>query len=308
MLRKIGTHTKEVLFNPGLIILKINDWGWLKWLPDKQLLKLIYWVRIGKRLNLNTPTTFNEKLNWMKLNDRNPVYTDLVDKYEVRNHVKRLLGEEYLIKLIGVYDNFDEIDFEKLPKRFVIKCTHDSGGIVICEDKANFNISEARRKINRGLKKNFFFHGREWPYKNVNPRVICEEFVETKDGYLPRDYKIFCFNGEPKFFYIVSDRGRSAKMDCFDIQWNKYKLMQHYPNSDYDIEKPKNWDDMIRCAKILSEGLPHVRVDFYIDAKDRVLFGELTLLHFSGCEKFIPDSFDEYFGKMLELPTITQGG
>jgi hypothetical protein len=308
MLGEIGTHIKKVLLNPGLIILKFNDWGWLNWLPDKLLLKLIYRVRIGRKLNLKRPTTLNEKLNWLKLYDRDPAYTDLVDKYEVRNHVKRLIGEEYLVKLLGVYDSFDEIDFKKLPNKFAIKCTHDSGGVFICTDKANFNIDKTRKEIDRRLKKNFFFHGREWPYKNIKPRIICEELIEAQDGNLPRDYKIFCFNGKPGFFYVISDRGRTAKLDCFDMEWNRYPLRQHYPNSNYDIKKPKNWDDMIRCTQILSEGFPHVRVDFYIDANEKVLFGELTLLHFSGCEKFIPDSYDEFFGKMLVLPGITRRG
>lgn len=262
----------------------------------------MYAVRMGKKLNLDTPKTYNEKLQWLKLNDRNPLYTRLVDKYEVRKHVAALIGEQYLVPIEGVYNNFDEIDFSKLPKRFVLKCTHDSGGLVVCTDKNCLDLSIARRKINSCLKKNYYHHGREWPYKHVKPRIICEHFIETHDGNPPRDYKIFCFNGEPKFLFVASDRGRGTKFDFFDMNWNKYPLKQHYPNSDYIIEKPKQWDDMIRCARILSKGFPHVRVDFYIDVNERVLFSELTFSHFSGGEKFEPDYYDEYFGRYLTLP------
>jgi hypothetical protein len=305
MFSGIGANVKKALINPSLVVLKLNQWGWFNWMPDVLFLNLIYQARLGRKLNIKTPATLNEKINWMKLYDKIPDYTLLVDKYEVRNHIKELIGDQYLVKLLGIYNNFDEIDFEKLPNKFVIKCTHDSGGIVICTDKANLNIGETKVKINSCLKKNFYLHGREWHYKKIKPRIICEELIETHDGYLPRDYKIFCFNGTPRFFSVIYDRGRGAKMDFYDMEFNKYPLMQHYPNSDYDFERPKNWDDLIRCAQILSKGYPHVRVDFYIAAKDKVLFGELTFSHFSGCEKFIPESYDEYFGKMLVLPITT---
>ena len=176
------------------IIRFLSNKNSINWIPDSIVLKCIYRSELNKKLNLNNPKTFNEKLQWLKLYDRKDIYTTMVDKYEAKKYVAGIIGEEYIIPTIGIYNSFDEIDFDKLPKRFVMKCTHDSGGIIICKDKSNFNKVLAKKKIEKSLKKNYYYGGREWPYKNVKPRIIIEEYMEDKKHHELRDYKIFCFN------------------------------------------------------------------------------------------------------------------
>lgn len=219
---------------------------------------------MGKKLNLKNPKTFNEKLQWLKLYDRNPLYTKLADKYEVRQYVKEKIGEQYLVPLIGVYNSVEEIPFDVLPEQYVLKCTHDSGTAIIKNATNKISVTEIKNKLKKALKRNYYYEHREWCYKNNRPRIICEQIIKTKDNNPPRDYKIFCFDGQPKFLFVASDRGRGTKFDFFDIEWNKYPVMQHYPNSSYKIEKPKKWDEMVACAKKLSAGFTHVRVDFYM--------------------------------------------
>lgn len=296
-----GSKIKRVLNDPSILIPYLSSKLNLKWIPDKLLLKILFRARIGKRLNLEKPSTFNEKLQWLKIHDKNPMYTQLVDKYEVRKYIAEKIGDQYLIPLIGVYDTFNEIDFDSLPNQFVLKCTHDSGGVIICKDKSKLDRSLAERKINKHLKKNYYWLKREWPYKYVKPRIICEEYVEDKSSKELKDYKFFCFNGEPKVFFIASDRGTDTRFDFFDLNFNRLPLKNHYKNSDKKIEKPKNLDEMIKFSRILSDKIPHVRVDFY-EVNGEVFFGELTFYHFSGFEKFEPEKYDRLFGSWLELP------
>lgn len=266
--------------------------------------KLIYWSKMGRKLNLKNPKTFNEKLQWLKLYDKNPKYIKLVDKYEVRKFVMETIGAENLVPIIGVYDTPDDIPFDQLPEKYVLKCTHDSGTVIIKNSLCRLSEDEIRDILRKSIKKNYFYKYREWPYKNVKPRIICEELIKTVDNNPPKDYKIFCFDGVPKFLFIASDRGRGTKFDFFDINWNKYSFTQHYPNSDYDIQKPSKWNHMFDCAAKLSKGLPHVRVDFYVDADDSVLFSEMTLTHFGGVEPFKPDYYDTYLGELLIIPKL----
>jgi hypothetical protein len=257
-----------------------------------------------KKLNLLDPSTFNEKLQWLKLHDRNPIYTSLVDKYEVRKFIEKTIGREYLVPLLGVYDKVEDIDFSSLPDQFVLKPTHTSGNVIICRDKAKLDIGLTNKTLVKWLKREYFWYQREWPYKNIKPRIICEELIKTKDGNPPKDYKIFCFNGEPKFAFVASDRGLNTKFDFFDMNWKRQILKQHYPTSDYIIERPRQWEKMIELAKILSKGIPHVRVDFYIDSSDQILFGELTFYHFSGSEKFEPEFYDYLLGSWIDLSLV----
>ena len=164
-------------------------------------------------------------------------------------------------------------------------------------------INQIRKVLNDGMKRNYYFTHREWGYKHIKPRIICEQLIRTNDKNPPRDYKLFCFDGEPKFFYVASDRGRGTKFDFFDMEWNKYPVMQRYPNSDYVITRPKKWDEMVECARKLSKGLLHVRVDFYVDSEDNIFVGELTLCHLGAFEKFKPAEYDKYFGQFLNLPS-----
>lgn len=285
--------------NRKVILRKIKEV--LKFLPDKAYIQLYYFVQFKHFCNLENPKTYNEKLNWLKLNDRNPEYIKLVDKYEVKKFVSNIIGEEYVIPTIGIWDNFDDINFDLLPNQFVLKCTHDSEGIVIVKDKSKLDKQQARKKINKALKCNYYYIGREWPYKNVKPRIIAEKYMEDDKLKELRDYKFFCFNGQPTVMYIASDRGiGKTKFDFYDMNFNHLNIIQHYPNASEKIEKPKNFDKMLEVSKKLSNNLKHVRVDFY-EVNGKIYFGEFTFYHLSGLQPFIPDEWDYKFGEWLDL-------
>lgn len=303
MKRKLTEYVIKFLKNPKMIIPFFGDKGLFNWMPDEFYLKMIYQIKIDRKLNLEFPKTFNEKLQWLKLNDRKPEYTQMVDKYEVREFVKKTIGEEYLIPLIGVYENFEEINFDQLPNQFVLKCTNDSGGLVICKEKNKLDIKKSRKKINRCLKRNFYHMYREWPYKNVKPRIICEKYMSDESGIELKDYKFFCFNGTPKSLYVGSNRAIDTRFDFYDMEFKHIPLIQKYKNSENRIIKPKGFDEMVRLATKLAKNIPHVRVDFY-DINGKVYFGELTFYHLSGLVKFEPKEYDEQFGIWLELPQI----
>ena len=254
-----------------------NPRKWILWLlnkkiayliPDKTYLSLKYWALMNKKINWIYPINFNEKLQWLKLYDRNPDYIQMVDKYEVRNYISKTIGEEYLIPLIGVYDNFDEIDFDKLPEQFVLKCNHDSGGVIICKDKSKFDIKVARHKINKCLKINYYYEHREWPYKNVQPRIVCEEFISETDN-TPNDYKVLCFNGKAKLIGVHTDRFTNHKCDNYDIRWNKTTISKYCPMSDLIYEKPKQFEKLIQLSELLAANIIHVRIDWFI-VKDKL--------------------------------------
>lgn len=273
----------------------------LRFLPDALYIQLNYFAHFKKPCNLRNPKTYNEKLNWLKLHDRNPLYTTLVDKYEVKEYVARLIGEQYIIPTLGVWDSFDEIDFEQLPDQFVLKCTHDSEGLVVVRDKSTLDKSAAKKKIEAALKQNFYYIGREWPYKNVRPRIIAEKYMEDHtDGEL-RDYKFFCFDGAPKAMFVASDRASDhVKFDYFDLDFNHLDIKQKYPHAEKLLRKPVTFDQMIDLSRVLSKGFPHVRVDFY-EVDGHLYFGELTFYHFSGFMPFEPDKWDKVFGDWLGI-------
>lgn len=273
--------------------------------PDKMFLKIKYRIHCGKKLNLKNPQTFNEKLQWLKLYDRKDIYTTMVDKYEAKKYVASVIGEEYIIPTLGVYDKFDEIDFDKLPNQFVMKCTHDSGGIVIVKDKSKFDKEVARKKINKFLKRKFYYTNREWPYKNVKPRIIIEKYMEDKkDGEL-RDYKLFCFNGKFEMMFIATNRQGEGDtyFDFFDRDFGHLPFTNGHPNAPELPHKPKGFDEMIRLAEKLSKGIPHVRVDFY-DVNGKIYFGEMTFFHWSGFVKYEPEEWDYKIGKMLDISSV----
>lgn len=276
----------------------------MRFIPDSIYIQIYYFAHFKKFCDLKKPSTYNEKLNWLKLHDHNLLYPTLVDKYEAKEYVARIIGNEYIIPTLGVWDTFDDIDFEKLPNQFVLKCTHDSEGLVIVKDKKELDKNAAKEKIEAALKQNFYYIGREWPYKDVKPRIIAEQYMEDHiDGEL-RDYKFFCFDGEPKAMFIASDRASDhVKFDYYDLKFNHLDIKQKYPHAQEALRKPDTFEKMIDFSKILSKGFPHVRVDFY-EVDGHLYFGELTFYHFSGFMPFEPDRWDKVFGDWLKLPKV----
>lgn len=291
------------IFSKELLFRLRFDMGKYDKMPDEEYLKLRFKVRMKKELNLDEPKTFNEKLQWLKLYDRNPEYTRMVDKYEAKKYVADIIGEEYIIPTLGVWDRFEDIDFDALPNQFVLKCTHDSGGLVIVKDKQNLDIKKAKNKIEKSLATNFYLRGREWPYKNVKPRIIAEVYMEDeKSGELP-DYKYFCFNGEAKVMFIATERSakEETKFDFYDMDFNHLPFTNGHPNSTKNIEKPEKFDEMKILAEKLSKGIPQLRVDFY-EVNGKIYFGELTFSHWGGFVPFNPPEWDLKLGEYITLP------
>lgn len=283
------------------ILISLNNKGLLNWMPDIIFLKFMFRIRIGKKLNLINPQTYNEKLQWIKLYDRRDIYPILVDKYEAKKYVAQIIGKEYIIPTIGVWNKFEQIDFSILPKQFVIKCTHDSGGLVICKDKNTLKFDQVEKKINNCLKKNYYWHNREWPYKKVPPRIIIEKYMEDHLTKELRDYKIYCFNGQAKIFSIYSGRSKnSTKANFYDTNFNLLNISWGYPNIKENILRPKNMEKMIELAERLSVDIPEVRVDFY-DVNGKIYFGELTLFDGGGFDKICPESWDKKLGDLIVI-------
>lgn len=273
-------------------------------LPDKIYLQIYYRRIFGRKLNLKEPKTFNEKTQWLKLYDRNPTYSKMVDKYEAKNYVENKIGKEYIIPTLGVWEEFDKINFSELPNQFVLKTTHDSGGVVIVKDKDKMNLVKTKKIIEDSLNNNYYLQGREWPYKNVKHRIIAEKYMVDESGYELKDYKFFCFNGIAKVMFIASDRqntNEETKFDFFDMEFNHLPFTNGHPNSNKIIIKPKSFEKMKKLAEILSEGIPQVRIDFY-DINGNIYFGEMTFSHWSGFVPFIPDEWDYRLGSMINLP------
>ncbi len=296
-------HILKAAINPYyLFYVLAMKYDRLHWMQDDTFLKLVFRGFFGKKLDLDNPKTFNEKIQWLKLYDRRPEYTDMVDKYKVRNFVAQTIGKEYLIPLLGVWDSFDDIDFSKLPNQFVLKCTHDCGSVVLCKDKTNFDYNAARKSLSSCLKRNAFYYGREWPYKNVVPRIVAEEFVSDgrNDSELT-DYKFFCFNGKAEYCLVISGRFSNQKSETFfDRDWRPAPFSRRFPtNTDYP--RPRLFNEMLNLADKLSGSFPFVRVDLY-QVDDRVYFGETTFFPGSGLEKFYPDEWDCKLGRLITLP------
>ena len=273
-------------------------------LPDKLYLKWIYYLETGKRLNLDNPQRYNEKLIWLKIFYRNPLWTQLVDKYAVKEIVSEQVGELYVAPVLGVWDRAEEIEWGKLPDQFVLKTTHDGGnnGVFIVKDKSQIDINTLTRKINHSLNTDTSIKGREWPYKNVKRCIFAEQYLEDATGEL-RDYKFFCFGGEVKYLFIATERqsGGEVKFDYFDADFNHLNLVQKHPMSGKKIEKPKMFEQMKELAAKLSKGLPEVRVDLY-EVDGRIYFGEFTFFHHDGIVPFHPDEWDFIWGDQIHLP------
>ncbi len=269
---------------------------------DGEFLKRQFLYHLGYPLNLEHPRTFNEKLQWLKLYNRKPEYVNLVDKYTVKKYIANLLGNECIIPTLGVWDTFDEIALDQLPKQFVLKCTHDSGGLVICKDKSQFDKITAKKKLELSLKRNYYYRNREWQYKDVKPRIIAEKYMEDANKEL-RDYKFFCFDGVAKAMFIATERGSSGetKFDFYDMDFKHLDIINGHPNSSKELRKPENFQKMIDMAESVSKDIPQVRVDFY-EVDGLVYFGELTFAHWGGLVPFQPETWDEKFGSWISLP------
>ena len=272
--------------------------------PDKLYLSILFWCRMGKKVNWKHPQTFSEKIQWLKLYDRRPEYTIMVDKVKAKEHVASIIGEDYIIPTLGVWKNPDDIDFSKLPDRFVLKCNHNSGlGMYICKDKSKMDIEKVKEDLRKGLKQDYFINNREWPYKDVPRRAFAEAYMEDEYGEL-RDYKWFCFDGEVKALFIATDRSKGeheTRFDFFDENYNHLPFTNGHPNADVLPEKPKMFEQMKELAAKLSKGIPHVRIDFY-EVGAHIYFGEMTFFHWSGLMPYEPEEWDFIFGSWLKLP------
>ena len=274
-------------------------------IPDRIYLQIVYFKHFRRFINFNSPKTFNEKIQWLKLNYRNEEDTKLVDKYRVKQYITKLIGEEYVIPTLGVWKNVDDIDFKSLPEKFVLKCNNDSGGIVICKNKKDFDEAKAKGFLKERLKNNGYWYGREWPYKNVEPCIIAEKYMEDSSSKDLKDYKFFCFNGSMKFFNIDIDRFIEHRANYYDRNGNFLPFGKTYCPPDYTkkIEMPKNLDKMIELAETISHNTVLSRIDFY-EIDRQVYFGEITFYPGSGFSPFTDEKWDYKLGDMIDLPNI----
>lgn len=297
-MNKLFNVTNKIIKKPSLVFMYLDSFGLFKNMDDEKYLKKIYKIRFDKELDLNNPKTFNEKLQWLKLFDRKDIYSDMVDKYEAKKFVANKIDDSIIIPTIGIYDKFDDLDFSKFPNQFVIKCTHDSGGPIIIKDKKSININDIRKKINKRLKYNYFYNCREWPYKNVKPRIIVEKYIKDELIDDLRDYKFMCFNGEPKYVYITV-KSKNIFENYYDMNFNPVNIDHGFPKSNIEFKKPKNFNKMIEIARKLSKDVPFLRVDLH-NNNGKILFGEMTFYDWAGLKPYLDNSDDE-FGKMLKL-------
>ncbi len=295
---------KEFINNPEYFITSPAAKGYLDWIPDKAYLKLLYHAKMKARCNIDHPVTYNEKMQWLKLYDRNPEYGRMVDKYEVRGFITEKLGEEYLIPCFGVFNKWEDIDFDSLPDEFVIKCTHDSGSVEICLDKNTWDKESARKRIEIAMKRNYYKAYREWPYKDVKPRIIIEKYMVDESGDDLKDYKIMCFNGVAKLIEVHENRFTKDKehtQTFYTREWEKLDITQEgcEPVS-VASKRPDKLDKMLELSEMISKDMIHARIDWYL-IKDRIYFGEITFYDGSGFERFTKKEYDKMLGDLIDL-------
>lgn len=279
--------------------------GLLSFLPNKPYISLFYWATTGKKLNLKNPVGYNEKLQWLKLNDKHPEYGKLVDKLQVREYISEVLGEDYLFPLLGKWKSFDDIDFDKLPNSFVLKCNHDSGSTKVVKDKnalTKKDYKELKKFYKRRLKSDFFFAGREYPYKGLPRYIIAEKLMldENNPEKSIEDYKFFCFDGEPKIMLMVTDRSTDCRFDFFDAEFNHLDITRSHANSNKPIKKPEKFEEMVEIAKKLSKGIKHVRIDLY-ELNGKIYFGEHTFFPGGGFALFNPPKWEKQLGDWIDI-------
>jgi len=269
-------------------------------IPDKTYVKLTAKGKLGYSINLDNPRTFNEKLNWLKLYGRNPLYTKMADKYEAKKIVTERIGEQYVVKNLGCWESFDDIDFDTLPQQFVLKCTHDSSGAIICRDKKTFDWHEAKKKISQSLKLNYFYACREWPYKNIPHRIIADELLDDHSGKELNDYKFWCFNGVPTYMYCTV-KSKDVYENFYDMDFNPIQIDHGFKRRIPEFTKPEAFEEMKELAAKLSAGIPFVRIDFFY-VNGQVYFGEFTFYDWAGLQPFNTYEQDIELGKLIELP------
>lgn len=309
-LKKIPQYLHRAVTDRKIRFLYLSSLGLFNGLSDEKYLKLRYKAEMGKELNLENPQTFNEKLQWLKLYNRKPEYTMMVDKYKVRQYIADTIGDQYLIPLLGVWDDPDDIDFESLPNQFVLKCNHNSGtGMCICKDKSKLNIKEVKKGLKKGLAENYYLLGREWPYKDVPRKIIAEKYMEDSETSELRDYKFFCFGGVAKCYKVNFDKFVQVHGNYFTPDGKMLKLGDEDSPPDFNkaIAAPSNLKKMRELSEILSKSHPFLRTDFY-DVDGKVYFGELTFYHDAGFCNFLYEGNDELLGSWLKLPESAGGG
>lgn len=300
---------KKLLTNKDARTIFLANRGFYHRMDDETYLRMLFKAYVGYELDLNEPRSFNEKMQWLKLYDHRPEYTDYVDKYKVRAYIEKTIGKEYLVPLIDAWDRADQIDFSKLPEKFVLKCNHDSGrGVYLCSDRSKLDEKAVRDLLGKSLKQNYYLRGREWPYKNVVPKIICEAFLEDEasrpgEKFDLVDYKIMCFGGQVKCSFVCSERysPEGLRVTFFDRDWKVLPFIRHYPKSSKQIPRPKLYEKMIELSETLSKDLPFARIDWY-EVGGKLYFGEITLYPGSGFEEFTPVSADYELGSWIPLP------
>ena len=275
-------------------------------IPDKQYLKLLYRVQMGCKLNLDDPKTFNEKLQWLKLYGYRSEYTVMVDKVHAKEYAAKIIGSQYIIPTLGVWDSPDDIDFDSLPDKFVLKCNHNSGGVIICQNKSELDIPRVKRKLRNGLKEDYYKLYRERPYKDVKRKILAELLIDDVSGEGLTDYKLMCFGGKVYCTFVCSERFCSdgVKITAYDRDWKRMTIERlAHPTSKHDIPKPKLYEKMIVLAEMLALDTPFIRIDFY-EVGEKLYFGEMTLYPATGMERFKQDEWDVHLGNLLVLPSF----
>lgn len=295
MFRKVKRYAKDPYYALGYDLIKKHP----KWMSDKYYIKVLWRILMGYNLDLKNPRTFNEKLQWLKLYDHNPLYSTLVDKYRVKQFITDRIGAEFVIPTLAVYKSVDEIDLNTLPDQFVLKCNHDSGSVVICRDKATFDLEKAKLKLNAGLQRNFYWDAREWAYKHVKPLLFAEEYMEDAANKDLLTYKFMCFNGEPAIMYVTV-KNDDIWENYYDLDFNPLNISRGFHQSYTSIKKPESFEMMKQVARKLSEGLPHIRLDLY-EVNGQVYFSEYTFYDWAGLAKFEPSKWDEELGDKVAL-------
>ena len=294
----------KFFLDPQYRFIYLSGKGKYNKLADDEYLRRKFYAKFGYKLDLSNTKTFNEKIQWLKLYDRNPEYIKKVDKFEAKKYVASIIGEKYIIPTIACWDSVDDIDWNKLPNQFVLKVTHDSGGIIICKDKETLNIKNTISILKKSIKRDYYMLHREWPYKDIQRRIIAEDYMSDNSGELI-DYKLMCFNGLCKCIFTCTDRYSKSglKVTFYDTKWNILPFERHYKSLKEPEKKPEKLDEMIMLAEKLSQNIPFVRIDFYVINKE-IFFGEITFYPGSGFEEFTPFKWDEILGSWIKLPQV----